>query len=292
MHRVLWVALSIGLTIGMAVGQAPATPAPVPATTTPARPPAPVRDPNTPGYVKAKELPDGAIPPANVDGNFIIGPTHNRAPEFEVNESVPQGNAVRVHDEFGGQQVLSGDCAGCGHVWHGRSEGPGEAGGDDEPSGTVYAARCGVCAEAVCSGDRCAVHCWGGRSGSRVAHDARQHDCAASVAGDDWRSSSAMAAAMRRAASGAGVRHHVGQVCGVCGDRKCCRWWRSKYGVKLTRILMGGRRWAASSGGSAALIMAWYHPELYHRVLTYSGTYVNQQWPHDDADSARRVGVS
>jgi enterochelin esterase family protein len=25
--------------------------------------------------------------------------------------------------------------------------------------------------------------------------------------------------------------------------------------------------------------MAWYHSELYHRVLTYSGTYVNQQWP-------------
>ena len=25
--------------------------------------------------------------------------------------------------------------------------------------------------------------------------------------------------------------------------------------------------------------MAWFHPELYHRVLTYSGTYVNQQWP-------------
>ena len=25
-----------------------------------------------------------------------------------------------------------------------------------------------------------------------------------------------------------------------------------------------------SSGGSAALIMAWYRPDLYHRVLTYS----------------------
>ncbi len=37
---------------------------------------------------------------------------------------------------------------------------------------------------------------------------------------------------------------------------------------------MGG-----SSGGSVRLIMAWYHPEWYHRVLTYSGTYVNQQWP-------------
>ena len=53
--------------------------------------------------------------------------------------------------------------------------------------------------------------------------------------------------------------------------------------VKLTkdpdgRVTMGG-----SSGGSAAFAMAWFHPELYHRVLTYSGTYVNQQWPTDPA---------
>jgi enterochelin esterase-like enzyme len=41
------------------------------------------------------------------------------------------------------------------------------------------------------------------------------------------------------------------------------------------RATMGG-----SSGGSCALIMAWYHPELYHRVLTYSGTFINQQWPY------------
>jgi enterochelin esterase-like enzyme len=34
-----------------------------------------------------------------------------------------------------------------------------------------------------------------------------------------------------------------------------------------------------SSGASCALIMAWYHPEWYHRVLSYSGTFVNQQWP-------------
>ncbi len=55
----------------------------------------------------------------------------------------------------------------------------------------------------------------------------------------------------------------------------------SNYGVKLSndpeaRCTMGN-----SSGGSAALIMAWYHPEWYHRVITYSGTYVNQQWPFD-----------
>jgi hypothetical protein len=53
-----------------------------------------------------------------------------------------------------------------------------------------------------------------------------------------------------------------------------------QYNVKLTkdpeaRAAMGG-----SSGGSAAFIMAWYHPELYHRVLAYSITAINQQWPH------------
>ncbi len=34
---------------------------------------------------------------------------------------------------------------------------------------------------------------------------------------------------------------------------------------------MGG-----SSGGSAAFTMAWFRPDLYRRVLTYSGTFVNQ----------------
>jgi len=55
-----------------------------------------------------------------------------------------------------------------------------------------------------------------------------------------------------------------------------------QYNVKLTkdpdaRMTMGG-----SSGGSAAMAMAWFHPELYHRVLTYSGTYVNNQFPVDE----------
>ena len=51
--------------------------------------------------------------------------------------------------------------------------------------------------------------------------------------------------------------------------------------VKLTKDPDGRATMGGSSGGSAALIMAWYHPEWYHRVLTYSGTYVNQQWPYN-----------
>jgi len=52
-----------------------------------------------------------------------------------------------------------------------------------------------------------------------------------------------------------------------------------RYNVKLTKDPNGRATTGTSSGGSCALIMAWYHPELYHRVLTFSGTYVNQQWP-------------
>jgi iron(III)-enterobactin esterase len=35
-------------------------------------------------------------------------------------------------------------------------------------------------------------------------------------------------------------------------------------------MTMGG-----SSGGAAALTMAWFRPDLYRRVLSYSGTFVN-----------------
>ena len=52
-----------------------------------------------------------------------------------------------------------------------------------------------------------------------------------------------------------------------------------QYNVKLTKDPEGRATMGGSSGGSCALIVAWYHAELYHRVLTYSGTYVNQQWP-------------
>jgi len=54
-----------------------------------------------------------------------------------------------------------------------------------------------------------------------------------------------------------------------------------QYNVKLTKDPEGRATMGGSSGGSAAMIMAWYHPVLYHRVLTYSGTYVYQQWPYN-----------
>jgi enterochelin esterase family protein len=54
-----------------------------------------------------------------------------------------------------------------------------------------------------------------------------------------------------------------------------------RLGVTLTRDPEGRAAMGCSSGAAAAFTMAWFHPEWYRRVVSYSGTYVNQQWPFD-----------
>lgn len=52
-----------------------------------------------------------------------------------------------------------------------------------------------------------------------------------------------------------------------------------QYNVKLSRDPNARATTGCSSGAAAAMEMAWYRPDLYHRVLSFSGTFVNQQWP-------------
>lgn len=53
------------------------------------------------------------------------------------------------------------------------------------------------------------------------------------------------------------------------------------YKIKFTSDPEGRATMGGSSGGAAAFTMAWFHPQLYRKVLTYSGTYVDQQFPED-----------
>src|SRR5437588_4217821 len=104
MFRYLSTTFLIGLmtTVDSAMAQAPAVAA------RPPRPKPPTRDPNTPGYVTAKDLPDGANAPANADGNFILGPTHNPAPEMTVQEGVPQGTVYNFNMESVDSKIYPG----------------------------------------------------------------------------------------------------------------------------------------------------------------------------------------
>jgi iron(III)-enterobactin esterase len=53
------------------------------------------------------------------------------------------------------------------------------------------------------------------------------------------------------------------------------------YHVTLTKDPEGRATMGGSSGGAAAFTMAWFRPDRYRKVLTYSGTYVNQQSPRN-----------
>ncbi|HEU0095213.1 MAG TPA: alpha/beta hydrolase-fold protein, partial [Rhizomicrobium sp.] len=53
------------------------------------------------------------------------------------------------------------------------------------------------------------------------------------------------------------------------------------YGVTFTSDPEGRATMGGSSGAIAAFTMAWFHPERYHKVLSYSGTFVNQAYPED-----------
>src|SRR5271154_1574330 len=104
MFRLLIVALPLSLIAGLgpAMAQVP-TEAP-----RPARPIPPTRDPHTPGYVTAQDLPDGANAPAKADGNFILGPTHNPAPEMIAHEGVPQGTVFNFTMESTASKIYPG----------------------------------------------------------------------------------------------------------------------------------------------------------------------------------------
>jgi enterochelin esterase family protein len=51
------------------------------------------------------------------------------------------------------------------------------------------------------------------------------------------------------------------------------------FNVRLTKDPDGRATMGGSSGAACAFTMAWSHPELYRRVISYSGTFVNQENP-------------
>ncbi|HUZ96926.1 MAG TPA: alpha/beta hydrolase-fold protein [Edaphobacter sp.] len=279
MLRLLSIAFLISLMAGAPA--APAQSATPPAQTAhPARPTPPTRDPHTPGYVTAKELPDGTIPPASVDGNFIIGPTHTPAPEMSVQPGVPQGTV----SEFVMQSTDS-------KLYPGIAREPGTFGTPDpnDPAKLIvttshpapYTRRVEVYVPKQ--------YVPGTAAPFIVGTDGPDH--ALFTALDNLIAEHKVPVMIAISVSN-GSGDAQGSERGLEYDTMSGRYAEfvekevlplveAKYHVKLTSDPDGRATMGGSSGGSCALIMAWYHPEWYHRVLTYSGTYVNQQWPYN-----------
>ena len=56
-------------------------------------------------------------------------------------------------------------------------------------------------------------------------------------------------------------------------------------GLKFTKDPEGRGAYGCSSGGAAALAMGWFVPTSWHRIITYSGTFVAQQNPAQTAET-------
>jgi enterochelin esterase-like enzyme len=272
MFRLPGIALLIGLMTGAgpAIAQTPA------AATPPARPVAPTRDPSTPGYVTAKELPDGAIPPANADGNFVLGPTHNPAPEMTAQEGVPQGTVFNFTMESADSKFYPGIARGAAPGGNAAPTGPAGMGNTHPAPYTrqvaVYVPK---------------QYVPGTEAPLLVGADGPDRPLFTAI---DNLIAQHRLPVMIAISIGNGSGDGPGSERGLEYDTMSGRYAEfvetevlplveKQCNVKLTKDPEGRATMGGSSGGSAAMAMAWYHPELYHRVLTYSGTYVNQQSP-------------
>jgi iron(III)-enterobactin esterase len=272
------LALAFLIAAAPAASQTPPA-APAPQTTAPApRPTPPTRDPNTPGYVAAKELPDGTLPPLDVDGNFIIGPTHAPAPEAVVQDGVPQGTICSLTMSSADSKIYPGIA---------RDQGTFGTPDPDDPAKLIvttshpapYTRRVAVYVPKQYVAGTAAPFIVGADGPDQILFTVLDNLIAQK-----------RLPVMAAISIGNGSGDAQGSQRGLEYDTMSGRYAEfveteviplveKQCNVTLTRDPDARATMGGSSGGSAALIMAWYHPERYHRVLTYSGTYVNQQWP-------------
>jgi enterochelin esterase-like enzyme len=230
--------------------------------------------------VQAKELPDGAVPPADENGNFILGPTHTPAPELKDGGGVLQGRVI----EFTMSSAES-------KLYPGIAREPGTFGTPDpkDPAKLVV-----TTSHPAPYTRRVAVY---------VPKEYVAGTAAPFIVGEDGPDKMLFAALdaliaekklppMVAISIGNGGGDAQGSERGLEYDTMSGRYAEfveeevlprveREAHVRLTKDPNGRATMGGSSGGSCALEMAWYHPEWYHRVLTYSGTFVNQQWPYN-----------
>ena len=277
--RALLTTLVGGLLISIAAAQTPATPAP--ASAPPARPPPPTRPANGPGAPAFTVITGkGANAPINKNGDFLIGPEYSPAPEMEPKPAVPEGEVWQFVMESKDSKFYPGVAR--------------EVFGTVDPNNpktlivethakayqrtiTVYIPK---------QYDR------GATAPFLVTHDGpalEKVDLTLPRILDTLIAEKRippMIAVMIQNGGGDAQGSERGLEYDTMSGKfaefieaEVLPAVENRARVKLTRNPKGRAVMGCSSGAAAALSMAWYHPEWYSRVISYSGTYVNQQWP-------------
>ena len=251
----------------------------------PSRPPMPARDPQSPGFVVATELPDGTVPSPDEDGNFILGPTHNPAPEIAA--ALPAGDENLANGTVIEFTMNSSDSK----IYPGIAREPNTFGAPDpaDPAKLIvttshpaaYTRKIAVYVPKQYVAGSVAPFIVGadGPDGllfltldSLIAQQKLPPMIAISIGNGGGDAQGSERGLEYDTMSGKYAEFVETEVLPQV---------EAQAHVKLTKDPDARATTGGSSGAACAFIMAWYHPELYHRVLSYSGTFVNQQWPYN-----------
>jgi len=244
------------------------------------RPAPPTRDSNTAGYVAAKELPDGQNPPANDDGNFIIGPTHPPAPDLSSSNILSNGTVIEFTMNSSDSKIYPGIARDANTFGTVDPTDPAKLVVTTSHSApytrkvAVYVPKqylSGTAAPLIVGADGPDRFLFSTLD-ALIAQRRLPVMVAVSISNGGGDAQGSERGLEYDTMSGTYAEFVEKEVLPLAEIRAH---------VKFTKDPEGRATMGYSSGGACALSMAWYHPELYHRVLTYSGTFVNQQWPYN-----------
>ncbi len=264
----------------------PAAPTPRPAPPTrafdgPGAPPFTVAGAQQPG---ARRAPPGVNAPTDLDGNFVIGPDYLPAKELDVIDGVPRGRVTQFALESADSKFYPGiarDAFGIVDPNNPRTLIVATHAQPWSRAITVYVPR---------------QYQRGARAPFIVTHDGPrlyENDPALPRTLDNLIAQKRVPALIAISIQNGGGDAQGSQR-GLEYDTmsgKLAQFIEAEVlpaverqaNVKLTKHPDGRAVLGCSSGAAAALSMAWYHNDWYRRVVSYSGTYVNQQWPFDPA---------
>lgn len=244
------------------------------------RPTPPARDPHTPGFVEAKELPDGEVPPIDANGNFIIGPTHKRAPEMSEPKGGLKGKVINLTMRSSDSKIYPGIARDADTFGIPDAKDPATlVVTTSHPA--PYTRKVAVYVPKQHKASAIAPFIVGADGPDRLLFTALDNLIVAkrlppmiaiSIGNGSGDAQGSQRGLEYDTMSGQYAEFVETEVLPLV-EREC--------NVRLTKDPDARATMGCSSGAACALTMAWYRPDLYRRVLSYSGTFVNQQWPHN-----------
>jgi enterochelin esterase-like enzyme len=225
-------------------------------------------------------LPDGSNPPASVDGNFIIGPTHQAPPDMPTQNATLQGTLIEFTTKSSASKIYPGIARDAGTFGTADPADPAKLIVTTSLPGpymrkvTVYVPKQyvpGNVAPFIVGADGPDPLLFSALD-SLIAQHKIPVMIAISIGNGGGDAQGSERGLEYDTMSGTYAEFVESEVLPLV---------EAQAHVKLTKDPDGRATTGGSSGAACALIMAWYHPELYHRVLSYSGTFVNQQWPYN-----------